>query len=226
MKDVKMKTPAGSELIIPGVLNVFQLHYWRFRLCELTFSQLFGLLNIDQVNCLYSIWELNEEKCTSLDSSLPSSERLVTARPFSVKAKRFIKVTVNCRSAFNEMAIELRKNTGKQIYILSGYRTPAHQGMLFLKEVYLQNFNINQAKRLVKLPGESEHNSMEYLAIDVGQHHRTELDSDVKKWLSMEAKRFGFVNSYPENNKVGMEHESWHWRYSDELYKQNRLARL
>jgi LAS superfamily LD-carboxypeptidase LdcB len=116
---------------------------------------------------------------------------------------------------FNALTIQMRRETGKNIRIVSGYRAPAYQSVLFLKELYLHNFDLNITKSVIKLPGKSEHQNYEDMAIDLGNiRHRLLEDDVIYQWLEENANSFGFYNSYPKKTLPSkMQFEPWHWNF-------------
>ena len=71
------------------------------------------------------------------------------------------------------------------------------------------------------LPGYSEHGSVKHQALDFintdginGEDNPEEFEAlEENRWLLKNAKKFGFVLSYPKNDKSGITWEPWHWRY-------------
>jgi D-alanyl-D-alanine carboxypeptidase len=67
-------------------------------------------------------------------------------------------------------------------------------------------------------PGYSEHHSGR--AIDVTTDGVRPFEEDFERtsafrWLSGNAGRFGFVLSFPPNNRFGYAYEPWHWYFGD-----------
>ncbi len=65
-------------------------------------------------------------------------------------------------------------------------------------------------------PGYSEHHTGR--AIDITTPDAPELEisfetSSAFAWLSQHAAHFGFVMSYPQDNRCGFQYEPWHWCY-------------
>ena len=67
-------------------------------------------------------------------------------------------------------------------------------------------------------PGYSEHHSGR--AIDVTTHGVRPFEQEFEntsafRWLSENAARFGFVLSFPPDNRFGYAYEPWHWYFGD-----------
>lgn len=111
----------------------------------------------------------------------------------------------------------------KKLLINSAYRSPTYQCLTFLYHFKMCDFNFKTVIKRVAIPGYSEHGSSTKPAIDFVTENG--LPSDKKplnfarsieyRWLKKNAPKFGFVQSYPINNKLGIMFEPWHWRYND-----------
>ncbi|MGB3787927.1 MAG: M15 family metallopeptidase [Phormidesmis sp.] len=104
-----------------------------------------------------------------------------------------------------------------KIQAISGFRTVARQADLFKAQVDKLGSEAAAAK-LSAPPGYSEHHTG--YAVDIGD--MTLPDTDITydfqntpayNWLLANAYRYGFQQSFPENNKQGVSFEPWHWRY-------------
>jgi zinc D-Ala-D-Ala carboxypeptidase len=122
------------------------------------------------------------------------------------------------------MNAELLRATGKDLVIASGYRSGAYQVVLILHELVLRRWNLDAVLSVLEPPGKSEHNRPVFHAIDVFDRAIYSTDPNVKVlkafeeserfgWLRLNAPRFGFSLSYPENNTRGKIFEPWHWLY-------------
>jgi len=123
--------------------------------------------------------------------------------------------------SYQFMMSAMERDTGKRLFVESGYRSSAHQ--LYLSIYYLSNhdYSIRETVKWVALPGYSEHGDPEHLAIDFinanginGEYNVPEFEALPEyHWLLENAGRFGFVLSYPKDVAVGITYEPWHWRY-------------
>jgi zinc D-Ala-D-Ala carboxypeptidase len=140
-----------------------------------------------------------------------------------VDAGRFIRGTYErsealdfeANDAFQTM-MAAAKAEGVFLMPISGFRTIADQRILFEKQVERKGSEEAAAKWSAP-PGYSEHHTG--YAIDIGDMNSdTDLkmtfqDTNVYRWLVVNASKFGFEQSFPYNNPQGVSFEPWHWRY-------------
>jgi zinc D-Ala-D-Ala carboxypeptidase len=140
-----------------------------------------------------------------------------------VDAGRFIRGTYErsealdfeANDAFQTMRAAA-KAEGVSLMPISGFRTIADQRILFEKQVERKGSEEAAAKWSAP-PGYSEHHTG--YAIDIGDvNSDTDLkmtfqDTNVYRWLIVNARSFGFEQSFPSNNPQGVSFEPWHWRY-------------
>ena len=114
---------------------------------------------------------------------------------------------------------------GIDLLLCSGYRTVEYQENLFsqqkqkwLDKGYSEEDAYNEAKKVVAVPGYSEHNSG--LAADIVTPKHQNLDdafgdTDAAKWMFEHAPEYGFILRYPESKQAitGIIYEPWHYRY-------------
>lgn len=123
--------------------------------------------------------------------------------------------------AYKKLNSALYKDTGKKLLVGSGYRSPAYQVITFLWHLNFHKFNFNKTIKRVAIPGYSEHGFARWQAIDFMTddgiptvHKPADFAKTVEyKWLLENANRFGFYQSYPRNNKLGVAFEPWHWQF-------------
>lgn len=119
---------------------------------------------------------------------------------------------------------------GLELYASSGYRPYATQKWIF--DDITEKEGLDQAKKLVALPGQSEHQTG--LAMDLTSREikfkLLESFEETKegKWIRDNAHKFGFIIRYPKDKEdlTGYAYEPWHIRYvglepADEIYKNN-----
>ncbi len=117
--------------------------------------------------------------------------------------------------AFRQMAAAA-KTQGIFLMPISGFRTIADQSELFRKQIARRGSE-TEAARASAPPGHSEHHTG--YAIDIGDSQSdTDLklsfqDTNAYQWLLANAATYGFEQSFPANNKQGINFEPWHWRY-------------
>ncbi|MFH1799506.1 MAG: M15 family metallopeptidase [Candidatus Omnitrophota bacterium] len=124
-------------------------------------------------------------------------------------------------NALQFMMSDMESETGKRLYVESGYRSSAHQLYLFVYYLANHDYSARETAKWVTLPGYSEHGDPQHLAVDFinseginGEKNAAEFEALPEyQWLLKNAGRFGFVLSYPKNAGVGITYEPWHWRY-------------
>jgi|GEM_PF-256920 len=132
---------------------------------------------------------------------------------------QFLSPQVYLKYRFMMSAME--SDTGKRLFVESGYRSSAHQLYLFIYFLSNHDYSIRETAKWVALPGYSEHGNPRNLAIDFineeginGEKNASEFEVLPEfNWLLKNAGRFGFVLSYPKNAGAGITYEPWHWRY-------------
>ncbi len=130
--------------------------------------------------------------------------------------------------SYMKMMDAMQKDIGKRLYVESGYRSEAYQLYVFMRSLKGHGYSIRETAKSVALPRYSEHADSEHQAIDFISEDGIGCQSKVKKyeslaeysWLVANAKRFGFVLSYPKDSGEGITFEPWHWRYEKELLRQ------
>lgn len=112
------------------------------------------------------------------------------------------------------------RKEGIDIGVWSPYRSYATQKWLFEKQVQKQINNgvpeseaEDKAATIVARPGTSEHNTG--LALDINCANDSFEDTTAFEWLQQNAEDYGFIMRYSaeKQEKTGVIHESWHWRF-------------
>jgi len=124
-------------------------------------------------------------------------------------------------SAFQDMQLAMHRDIGGMLMVKSGYRSPAHQAIVFLTYLQACQFDITKVSRSVALPGYSQHGANDHTAIDVMEEHGLPGDAypqffavtPAYEWMLAHAAEFGFYLSYPDGNNDGIIFEPWHWQY-------------
>lgn len=107
--------------------------------------------------------------------------------------------------------LEMRKDSGFPMEILSGFRSYADQVVIFQNWCDISGYE--EAIRFSSAPGHSEHQTG--LTMDITDTGDDYGETDEGKWLGENCYKYGFIIRYPE----GMEHitgyiyEPWHVRY-------------
>lgn len=120
--------------------------------------------------------------------------------------------------AFQKLNKAIKKELGKPLILLSGYRSPAYQLAMVFCNLYLNQWNLKKTLKRVALPGYSEHGYPQQQAIDIGPYYDFDKleyfdKTEEYKWLTKNAHKFGFYLSFPRKNTTGVMFEPWHWHY-------------
>lgn len=123
-------------------------------------------------------------------------------------------------SAFERMNEAMKADIRRSLNIVSGYRSPAYQMVVFFCNLVENNWNFKKTIQSVALPGWSEHGCPSRQALDVAPARAiAKLENFYRtkeyEWLLKNAKKFGFYLSFPRGNKKGVIFEPWHWHYGD-----------
>jgi D-alanyl-D-alanine carboxypeptidase len=102
---------------------------------------------------------------------------------------------------------------GVVISIVSAFRTIDRQAEIVRTKME-KGFSLESILCVSAPPGYSEHHSGR--AIDVTTDGVRPLEQEFEhtkafRWLSTNADRFGFVLSFPQDNRYGYAYEPWHW---------------
>jgi D-alanyl-D-alanine carboxypeptidase len=118
--------------------------------------------------------------------------------------------------AFHQMATAA-KSEGVYLMPISGFRTISDQKILFEKQIERKG-SAEAAARWSAPPGHSEHHTG--YAIDIADEQQPNTDlklafeqTSAYRWLQINADKYGFEKSFPQNNRQGVSYEPWHWRY-------------
>lgn len=129
-------------------------------------------------------------------------------------------VTQAVYDAYTRMSQSMQKDLNTTLRIESGYRSPAYQLYLFLSHLRRYQFNIAKVNRHVALPGQSEHGSLQHLAIDFINADGINGEDNPRnfsllpeyRWMTLHAEVYGFELSFQEPT-TDSAFEPWHWRY-------------
>ena len=109
------------------------------------------------------------------------------------------------------------EETGKTLYLRSGYRSYETQRVLFNSRA--RERGVHRANLSTAQPGQSEHQTG--LAVDITsdtvnrQLSQRFADTSEGKWIEAQASQFGFIIRYPAGKEAitGYIYEPWHLRY-------------
>jgi hypothetical protein len=121
--------------------------------------------------------------------------------------------------AYEKINAAMKKDINKTLLVHYGYRSPARQVFIFfdiLQRIY--DYDFNKTIRRVCFPAYSEHVFSKRQAIDFTLSPTIKSEdfdkTEAYKWLRKNANKFGFHESYPKDNTLGMIYEPWHWHYA------------
>ena len=104
---------------------------------------------------------------------------------------------------------------GVTLLIVSGYRSVAYQARLIRKKINAGQ-SVSEILAVNAAPGHSEHHTGRALDIaSPGSRPLTEEfeESSAFRWLTNNAREYGFSMSYPRDNPAGFVYEPWHWAF-------------
>ncbi len=115
------------------------------------------------------------------------------------------------------MLSDLKKDTGKNAVIASGYRSYNEQYKLYAD--WVRQLGQDEADKVSARPGFSEHQLG--TAVDfIDQESGLTLTNNFQKtkagkWIFENSYKYGYIQSYLENKEeiTGYSHEAWHYRY-------------
>jgi LAS superfamily LD-carboxypeptidase LdcB len=196
---------------IVAMLNRFQDNYERYDVSFLLYADLRAMFSAAQLSLLESLLGLKDLPVLANQSDyLPPDS--------SEHARKLVRVHKVVLAHFKEMMSVAQTATQDTLQIVSGYRSQPYQAMILLKEIYANNFNVDEARRLVAPPGQSEHGTLPYHAVDLAiksdGSNRSFDKTSAFGWLMLHAKDFGFSLSYPKHGSQYI-YEPWHWNYTE-----------
>lgn len=169
---------------------------------------------IDPKTLSYKLPFLGTEEPTDL-TSLPGQKYFKDGIEHTVPTQYLPKITWE---ALEKLNVAIQKDLGKKLLVLYGYRSPARQVFIFfdiLERVY--DFDFSKTLERVCFPDYSEHVSPSHQAVDFMTQEGSKgvgfEQTEEYGWLKENAGKYGFVESYPQDNQLGMIWEPWHWKY-------------
>ncbi|MFL6574566.1 MAG: D-alanyl-D-alanine carboxypeptidase family protein [Burkholderiales bacterium] len=112
---------------------------------------------------------------------------------------------------------EAARAEGVALAIVSAFRSVERQAEI-VRAKLAGGVSIAEILSVSAPPGYSEHHSGRAVDVTTGGVRPLELEfegSDAFAWLSRHAERFGFVLSYPRQNRYGYLYEPWHWCFKE-----------
>jgi D-alanyl-D-alanine carboxypeptidase len=124
------------------------------------------------------------------------------------------RLTPAAEKAWREMSAAA-KSAGEPMHIVSAFRSVERQ-MEIVRTKLAAGLSLDEILCVSAPPGYSEHHTGR--AVDVnaqGLPLAAEFEKTTAfEWLVKHADRFGFVMSYPRQNRFGFVYEPWHWFFS------------
>jgi LAS superfamily LD-carboxypeptidase LdcB len=137
--------------------------------------------------------------------------------------KSYQRVPIHVHAAFEPMnEAFIAEYPERRLKIVSGYRSPAFQLYTFVRIlVHINDFDIVKTFKRVMLPAYSQHCLAKHTALDVANVDGKPSEKDPSDfegtveciWLREHAAKFGFHESYTQDNEHGIMPEPWHWQY-------------
>jgi LAS superfamily LD-carboxypeptidase LdcB len=135
--------------------------------------------------------------------------------PISIEGMNMHLARPETVNAFNRMAKDAERQ-GVRLKIIWAFRSSNLQKQHY--EQAQQKHGKRKAIRWVAPPGYSEHQTG--WALDIGDEADPKADDNplfertaAFRWLSKNARNYGFELSFPPKNWQGISYEPWHWRY-------------
>lgn len=104
---------------------------------------------------------------------------------------------------------------GVSLQPFSGFRSYVYQQGLFQAKI-AKGSSIDQILKSLAAPGYSEHHTGEAVDITTADCPAGEAvfeSTGAHAWLSTNAERYGFKESFPRGNPHNLVYEPWHWKY-------------
>ncbi len=238
----EVKKPPHNEVfdkeLVHDILDITGRddRYTNQSMATLSFSQLYFKLNTPEVAVIRQLLGLKPEKLGFLGpfvslEGLPKNLVELKNQTFErdgqkvVLGNQYLPEPVH--QAFSKLQRAIEQEIGSRLLVESGYRSPAHQAIVFLTYLEKSDFDIRYVASGVALPGYSQHGDPVHTALDVINQDGIPTDEEPElfaqkkeyDWLMENAGKFGFHLSYPRENEFGVKFEPWHWRYNPESGK-------
>ena len=230
MNDQNFKISPLEKQLVNSIVRKVEVEKKKHEMKTINFNGLFGLLDGEEQALADKVKNLNPRTFGFKGRYLgiqKAPKNLVPLRGQKYRWKgKTEKITTQYISretyiAYKKLNVALYKDTGCKLLIASGYRSPAYQTTTFLWYLKYYKFNIKKTAKRVAMQGYSEHGYPKGQAVDFVTLGGIPTDTKPLdfaktveyKWLSENAGHFGFYESYPKGNKLGLMFEPWHWQY-------------
>jgi zinc D-Ala-D-Ala carboxypeptidase len=126
------------------------------------------------------------------------------------------KLAPSAASAWRKLKMAA-EGDGVTLQIVSAFRSVAYQRQIIERKLAAGQ-TMEQILRVSAVPGYSEHHTGR--AIDITSSICKPLTEEFEQtpefaWLVRRAKDFGFLMTYPRDNKFGVIYEPWHWTFQE-----------
>ncbi len=194
-----------------------------------SFPDLYGYLNKEEINFIKSFLKINPKKFGFQGkylgkSKIPRGLVLIKNQKYKfggetkvISGQYLLRKTYG---AYKKLNAAMEKEIKTELLITSAYRSPAYQAIVFFHYLKLYGFDFKRTAERVAFPYYSEHSDLKSPAVDFmaksaalrGEGSDSFDKTEEYEWLINNAERFGFKLSYPKRNKKGIIFEPWHWR--------------
>lgn len=150
------------------------------------------------------IFFLNENYAPARFAEIPSEYKYSDAKPLKLNSQVW---------PYLHIMLDAAKNSSTTIYVYSAYRSFDEQKAL--KGIYSVIYGAGTANQFSADQGYSEHQlgtSVDLIVTGLGGELNGFDKTNAYKWLLDNAYKYGFIMSYPKNNKFYV-FEPWHWRF-------------
>jgi len=229
MKAKDISISAGEQKIISAILDKVKKK-GENKIKIMSFNRFYSFLNEGEKHVINKFKNIDPRKYGFKGTyfglqSVPNN--LIAIRNQRYKTKnRIEKISVQYLPkpvfvAYKKLNTALFKDIKRKILVDSGYRSSAHQMITFLWYLKFHKFDFKKTIKRVAIPGYSEHGFPKKQAIDfITQDGIPTDEKPLKfsrtieyKWLLKNAHKFGFYQSYPHKNNLGIMFEPWHWQF-------------
>lgn len=211
------QTIASSQMYINDQLHLQQQNVGTIKQQLGTYQQQVGTVS-NTVETLQKLSKTDPQLLQKYSKVFFLNEYYAPARlaeipdQFKFIATRVLKIHTDVLPRLKDMLTAADADQVK-IYVQSAYRSFNEQQAL--KGVYTITYGAGTANQFSADQGYSEHQlgtALDFITSGLGGQLEGFDDTKAFTWLMQNAYRYGFILSYPKNNKFYV-FEPWHWRY-------------
>jgi len=150
------------------------------------------------------VFFLNENYAPARLTEIPNDYKYVNSKPLKISSQVW---------PYLEKMVNDAKSANNLLYVESAYRSFNEQKAL--KGQYSIVYGAGTANTFSADQGYSEHQlgtTLDITTAGIGASLEGFENTDSYKWLMTNAYKYGFILSYPKNNKFYV-FEPWHWRF-------------